>query len=62
MLRSFRPAKQWGLTPHQILLLMGADLLHLRVIEGITTGIASISGAGNFDGIVMPGIVAAYLA
>ncbi|MGQ0695969.1 MAG: DUF1614 domain-containing protein [Nitrospiraceae bacterium] len=42
--------------------LIGADLLHLRDIEKITTGIASIGGAGTFDGIVLSGIVAAYLA
>jgi uncharacterized membrane protein len=42
--------------------LIGADLLNLRDIEKITTGIASIGGAGTFDGIVLSGIVAAYLA
>lgn len=42
--------------------LIGADLLHLRDIEKMTTGIASIGGAGTFDGIVLSGIVAAYLA
>jgi len=42
--------------------LIGADLLHLRDIEKSATGIASIGGAGTFDGIVLSGIVAAYLA
>ncbi|CUQ65897.1 MAG: DUF1614 domain-containing protein [Nitrospira sp.] len=42
--------------------LIGADLLHLRDIEKIATGIASIGGAGTFDGIVLSGIMAAYLA
>jgi len=42
--------------------LIGADLLHLRDISKISTGIASIGGAGTFDGIVLSGIVAAYLA
>lgn len=42
--------------------LIGADLLHLRDIETLETGIASIGGAGTFDGIVLSGIVAAYLA
>jgi uncharacterized membrane protein len=42
--------------------LIGADLLHLRDISKIDTGIASIGGAGTFDGIVLSGIVAAYLA
>jgi uncharacterized membrane protein len=42
--------------------LVGADLLHLRDIERIEAGIFSIGGAGTFDGIVLSGIVAAYLA
>ena len=42
--------------------LIGADQLHLRDIETLETGIASIEGAGTFDGIVLSGIVAAYLA
>jgi uncharacterized membrane protein len=42
--------------------LIGADLFHLRDVSKIATGIASIGGAGTFDGIVLSGIVAAYLA
>lgn len=42
--------------------LVGADLLHLRDFEGIASGVISIGGAGTFDGIVLSGIVAAYLA
>jgi uncharacterized membrane protein len=42
--------------------LIGADLLQLRDIEKIATGIVSIGGASTSDGIVMPSIVAAYLA
>jgi uncharacterized membrane protein len=42
--------------------LVGADLLHIRDIARIETGMASIGGAGTFDGIVLSGIVAAYLA
>ena len=42
--------------------LISANLLHLRDIAGLETGIASIGGAGTFDGIVLSGIVAAYLA
>lgn len=42
--------------------LIGADLLHLREIEESAVGIASIGGAGTFDGIVLSGIIAAYLA
>jgi uncharacterized membrane protein len=42
--------------------LVGADLLHLRDAERMATGVLSIGGAGTFDGIVLSGIVAAYLA
>jgi len=42
--------------------LIGADLFHLREIEKAATGIASIGGAGTFDGIVLSGVIAAYLA
>lgn len=42
--------------------LIGADLLHLKDIGRIATGVLSIGGAGTFDGIVLSGIVAAYLA
>ncbi|HVM81540.1 MAG TPA: DUF1614 domain-containing protein [Stellaceae bacterium] len=42
--------------------LIGADLLHLREIERVAAGVLSIGGAGTFDGIVLSGIVAAYLA
>jgi uncharacterized membrane protein len=42
--------------------LAGADLLHLRDVERMATGVVSIGGAGTFDGIVLSGIVAAYLA
>lgn len=42
--------------------LVGADLFHLRDIGRLGAGVASIGGAGTFDGIVLSGIVAAYLA
>ena len=42
--------------------LVGADLLHLREIEETAVGVASIGGAGTFDGIVLSGILAAYIA
>lgn len=42
--------------------LIGADLLHLRDIEQISTGVASIGGAGTFDGIVISALVATLLA
>jgi uncharacterized membrane protein len=42
--------------------LIGADFLHLPDVQKHNTGVASIGGAGTFDGIVLSGIVAAYLA
>jgi uncharacterized membrane protein len=42
--------------------LVGADLFHLQDIKNTGAGMASIGGAGTFDGIVLSGIVAAYLA
>jgi len=42
--------------------LIGADLLHLDDIEAIGAGVASIGGAGTFDGIVLSGLAATVLA
>jgi len=41
---------------------MGADFLHLDEIAEIGPGMASIGGAGTFDGIVLSGLVATLLA
>jgi uncharacterized membrane protein len=42
--------------------LVGADFLHLKDLTGKAAGMMSIGGAGTFDGIVLSGVVAAYLA
>ena len=42
--------------------LIGADFLHLSEVQKNNIGVASIGGAGTFDGIVLSGIVAAYIA
>jgi uncharacterized membrane protein len=42
--------------------LVGADLLNLGALDRIESGIVSIGGAGTFDGILLSGIVALYLA
>ncbi len=42
--------------------LIGADLLHLKDIPRLRTPVASIGGAGTFDGIFLTGIVAVLLA
>jgi uncharacterized membrane protein len=42
--------------------LIGADLLNLGVVRNLGTPVASIGGAGTFDGIFLTGIVAVLLA
>ena len=42
--------------------LIGADILHLKTVNKLGAPIASIGGAGSFDGIFMTGIIAALLA
>ncbi|MFP4176138.1 MAG: DUF1614 domain-containing protein [Candidatus Brocadiia bacterium] len=42
--------------------LVGADFMHMREINKTSAGMASIGGAGTFDGIVISGLVATLLA
>jgi uncharacterized membrane protein len=42
--------------------LIGADLLNLNKIRGIGAPVASIGGAGKFDGIFLTGLVAVLIA
>ncbi len=42
--------------------LIGADLLHLKDIDRLKAPVASIGGAGTFDGIFLTGIIAVLLA
>lgn len=42
--------------------LFGADILHLKDIEKIGSGVVSIGGAGTFDGIFLTGIFAVIFA
>lgn len=42
--------------------LIGADILHMKDIRRMGTPLASIGGAGTFDGIFITGIVAVLLA
>ena len=42
--------------------LIGADLLNLGKISGLGAPVASIGGAGTFDGIFLTGILAVLLA
>ena len=42
--------------------LIGADLLNLDKVQGLGAPVASIGGAGTFDGIFLTGILAVLLA
>jgi uncharacterized membrane protein len=42
--------------------LIGADLLNLRHVTGLGAPVASIGGAGTFDGVFLTGILAVLLA
>jgi len=42
--------------------LLGADLLNLGKIQGLGAPVASIGGAGTFDGIFLIGILAVLIA
>jgi len=42
--------------------LIGADLLNLHQVEGLGAPVASIGGAGTFDGIFLTGILGVLLA
>jgi uncharacterized membrane protein len=42
--------------------LIGADLLNLGRVQGLGAPVASIGGAGTFDGIFLTGILAVLLA
>lgn len=41
--------------------LIGADLLHLKDIQSMSSGVLSIGGAGVFDGIALCGLFALLL-
>ena len=42
--------------------LVGADLLNLGQLRGLGAPVASIGGAGTFDGIFLTGVIAVLLA
>ncbi|UCF95656.1 MAG: DUF1614 domain-containing protein [Desulfobacterales bacterium] len=42
--------------------MIGADLLNLDALQGLGAPVASIGGAGTYDGIFLTGIVAVLLA
>jgi uncharacterized membrane protein len=42
--------------------LIGADLLNLDKLQGLGAPVASIGGAGTFDGVFLTGIAAVLIA
>lgn len=42
--------------------LLGADIMHLKSVGSLGVPVASIGGAGTFDGIFLTGLIAALLA
>ena len=42
--------------------LIGGDLLNLGLLPGLGAPVASIGGAGTFDGVFLTGILAVLLA
>jgi uncharacterized membrane protein len=62
MLLSMRYAPALAYISGTLGTLIGADLLNLAKIQGLGAPIASIGGAGTFDGIFTTGILAVLLA
>jgi uncharacterized membrane protein len=62
MLLSMRHAPALAYISGTLGTLIGADLLNLDKIQGLGAPIASIGGAGTFDGIFTTGILAVLLA
>jgi uncharacterized membrane protein len=51
-----------GAVVKNLVSLIVADLLNLRMIHGLGAPVASIGGAGKFDGISLTGLIAVLLA
>ena len=43
-------------------MLIGADLLNLGDLQSLGAPVASIGGAGTFDGVFLTGVIAVLLA
>jgi uncharacterized membrane protein len=59
---SFRNAAPLAYVGGSLGTLLGADILNLSKVQGLGAPIASIGGAGTFDGIFVTGILALLLA
>jgi uncharacterized membrane protein len=62
LILSWRNAPALAYVGGSIGCLVGADLLNLGKVEGLGAPVASIGGAGTFDGIFLTGVLAVLLA
>jgi uncharacterized membrane protein len=62
LLLSYRQAAPLAYISGSLGTLIGADLLNLDKVQGLGAPIASIGGAGTFDGIFLIGILAVLIA
>ena len=62
MLLSFRRAAPLAYIGGSLGALVGADLLNLDRVQGLSAPVVSIGGAGTFDGVFLTGILAVLLA
>lgn len=62
LLLSYRQAPALAYIGGSIGCLFGADILNLNKIAGLGAPVASIGGAGTFDGIFLTGVLAVLLA
>jgi uncharacterized membrane protein len=62
MLLSFRRAAPLAYIGGSFGALVGADLLNLDRVQGLSAPVVSIGGAGTFDGVFLTGILAVLLA
>jgi uncharacterized membrane protein len=62
MVLSWRNAAPLGYIVGSLGTLIGADILNLNKVPGLNAPVASIGGAGTFDGVFLAGIIAVLLA
>jgi uncharacterized membrane protein len=62
MLLAWRKAAPLAFIAGSLGTLIGADLLNLGHIQGLGAPVASIGGAGTFDGVFLSGIIAVLLS
>jgi uncharacterized membrane protein len=62
LLLSYRRAAPLAYVSGSLGTLIGADLLNLDKVQGLGAPVASIGGAGTFDGIFLVGILAVLIA